>query len=181
MNIFFKTLLIVCFFSSSWAQVMPEYVNSANAWDTKNKKSVPLTPEEGLNSFKFSAANFVPMGGLFAKNKAMVKIKGAKSASRVAYNDTLKIIAQIDPSVNPAGLFKIFKATVKSDKREFTGMTQSLTKGVDRSDGDYKYTIDKISHGFFLISVLGTNHSDELFFYIGTHEKQMASLTLGID
>jgi hypothetical protein len=181
MNKLFKTLLIVCLGTSSWAQVIPEYLYSATAWSSKSNISVALSQEEGLRKQKANAINAIPMGSLFAKNKVVLKFQGTKSNSRIAFDDTLKIFTRIEETINPQGFFKIYKATKKGENREFLGMTYSLAQGADRSNGDLNYVIRKISPGIFEVEVVGTKPGDELLFYIGRHEKQMASLTLGID
>jgi hypothetical protein len=120
------------------------------------------------------------MGALFSKNKTVIQFKGEKSPARISSEDTLRIFAKIDKDVNPNGLFKIYKSTVKNGNREVLAMTTSL-KGANRSDGNFLYTMKKISPGIFLVKVFGPKSGDELFFYIGTHETSMAKLTLGID
>lgn len=177
-NLLPLTLLLTIKVAS--AQTLPEYNNSAVAWNNKTNSSVPLSPEEGLRSTKIGAANFVPMGSLFAKNKTVLRFQGTRSSARIAADDTLKIFVKIDQNMNPNGLFKLFRATIKNGNREVLAMTTSI-KGAERSDGDFLYTITKISPGIFLVKAVGPKSGDELFFYIGTHDTAMAKMTLGID
>lgn len=166
--------------SSSMAQELPEYNNSATAWNSHNNKSVQLVQEEGLRSTKLGAGNFVPMGSLFAKNRTIVQFQGEKSNARTAVEDTLRIFAKIDKDINPNGFFKIYRTTKKNGNREVLAMTSSI-KGAQRSDGDFPYTIGKVSPGIYIVKVIGVKSGDELIFYIGTHDTAMAKLTLGID
>lgn len=163
---------------------MPEYNNSAIVWNSKANISVQLSPEETVRKDKLNSAYKIPYGALFSK-KAVVKttlqLQGPKSKARTAAEDTLKIYAKIDKDVNPLGIFKIYRATIENNNREVQVMQTSKKGNVDRSDGDFQYTIDKIAAGIFLVKVVGPKSGDELFFYIGTHETPMAKLTLGID
>jgi hypothetical protein len=163
-----------------WSQEMPEYNNSAIAWNSKINKSVQLQQEEGLRNTKLGAGNYIPMGGFFAKNKVVLVFQGEKSIARITSEDTLRIFAKIDKDVNPNGLFKVYRATIKNGNREVLAMTASI-KGAQRSDGDFPCTYTKVSPGTFLVKIIGPKSGDELFFYIGTHETAMAKLTLGID
>jgi len=155
-------------------QELPEYNNSATAWNRKLNQSVPLSPEEGLRKNKTA-------GAMMGKVKIVMHFDGAKSKARIAAEDTLKIFAKVDKDVNPQGLFKIYRASISGGDREVLVLKSSLGKGVERSDGDFPYTVKKISPGIVRVNILNVKPGDELLFYIGTHETSLAKLTLGID
>lgn len=156
------------------AQEFPEYNNSATAWNSKMNQSVPLSPEEGLRKNKTA-------GAMIGKVKVVMQFEGAKSKARIAAEDTLKVFAKVDKDTNPHGLFKIYKASINNGNREVLVVKSSLGRGVERSDGDYSYTIKKISPGIIRVNIPNVKSGDELLFYIGTHESSLAKLTLGVD
>ena len=180
-DLFAVTLMTLFIGGLLHAQELPEYNNSAIAWNSKNNKSVPLAQEDGLRSQKVGAGQFVPMGGLFAKNKTVMKFEGEKSNARITADDTLRVFAKIDKDINPNGLFRVYKSVIRNGNREVLAMTTSAFKGAQRNDGDFPCTFKKISPGIFLVKVVGPKSGDELFFYVGTHENALAKLTLGID
>ncbi|GHN02570.1 hypothetical protein WSM22_40590 [Cytophagales bacterium WSM2-2] len=165
--------LILSFFSVAvcTAQQLPEYVNSATAWNGVSKQSVALTPEEGIRKDK----------AMIGKAKVIMLFRGEKSQARIKAQDTLKIYVNIDKETNPQGLFKIYKSTVVKGNREVLVMQTSVGRGVERFDGDHSYTAKKLSPGIFVLNIPEVKAGEELFFYIGTHETSLAKLTLGID
>jgi len=165
--------LIACTFHLN-AQELPEYNNSATAWNSKTNKSSPLIPEDGLQKTKTA-------GAIIGKVKVVLQFQGAKSKARISAEDTLKIFAKVDKDTNPEGLFKIYKTTIVNGNREVLIMKTSVGRGAERSDGDYTYTIKKISPGIVRLNILNVKPGEELFFYIGTHQSSLAKLTLGID
>jgi hypothetical protein len=179
-NILFPLILFPSTLRLS-AQELPEYNNSATAWNSKINKSISLSLEEGMSSMKLGAGNFIPMGSLFTKNKFVLRFQGAKSSARLMAEDTLRLFAKIDKDINPSGLFKIYRTSIVNDNREVLAMTTSVKGGAQRSEGDFIYTLKKISPGIFSLKIVGTKPGDELFVYIGTHDHAMAKLTLGID
>jgi hypothetical protein len=165
------SLLISC---CSLAQELPEYNNSATAWNSKTNQSVSLSPEEGLRKNKTA-------GAMIGKVKVVMQFQGLKSRARISGEDTLKIFAKVDKDTNPQGLFKIYKASITNGNREVLVVKSSIGRGVERSDGDYIYTIKQISSGIVRVNIPNVKSGDELLFYIGTHESSLAKLTLGID
>lgn len=170
-------------FAWSQAQELPEYINYATAWNSTTNTSTPLAQEEGESKTKVGAQVFLPTAPL-AKHKLVMKFSGLKSVSRIKAEDTLKIFVKIDKETNPEGLFKIYKAKVKSSIREVLYGTFNVNSGTNRLDGDFSYTIKKISPGVFRLSVVGPKSGDELFLFLSSHdsnEKFLAKLSLGID
>ncbi len=168
------TFLAAIITFSIQAQELPEYNNSAIAWNSKTNQSVPLTQEEGLRKDKVA-------GAMFGKVKVVMQFQGPKSIARIGAEDTLKVFAKIDKDTNPQGLFKIYKASITGGNREVLVMKSSIGHGAQRSDGDYTYSLKKVSPGIYKLSIPNVKSGDELFFYIGTHESSLAKLTLGID
>jgi|GEM_PF-5686248 len=168
--------LILSFFcaAASTAQQLPEYVNSATAWNSNSRQSVSLVPEEGIRKDKMG-------GAMIGKAKVVMLFKGEKSQARIKAQDTLKIFVNIDKETNPQGLFKIFKASITKGNREVLVMQTSIGRGLERLDGNYSYTMKKISPGIFVLNIPQVKVGEELLFYIGTHDTSLAKLTLGID
>jgi len=176
------SLSISAFFGQ--AQTLPEYNNSGAAWNSKTNITVPLTPEETIRKDKINSAYKIPYGALFSKKAAMktvMQLQGPRSKARVSSEDTLKIFAKIDKDIDPKGVIKIYKANIENNNREVNAMQVSKKGDVERSDGDYTYSLRKISPGVFRVDIIGAKAGDELLFYIGTHEMALAKLTLGID
>lgn len=159
---------------NSLAQELPEYNNSAVAWNSKTNESVPLLPEDGLQKTKTA-------GAIIGKVKVVMQFQGTKSKARITAEDTLKIFAKVDKDTNPEGLFKIYKTTIVNGNREVLVMKTSVGRGAERSDGDYTYNLKKISPGIVRVDILNVKPGEELFFYIGTHQSPLAKLTIGID
>ena len=99
---------------SSLAQELPEYNNSAVAWNSRTNQSAPLIPEDGLHKTKTA-------GAIIGKVKVVMQFQGIKSKARITAEDILKIFAKIDKDTNPEGLFKINKTTIVSGNREGVG------------------------------------------------------------
>lgn len=176
------SLILSAFLSQ--AQILPEYNNSAIAWNSKANIAVPLTPEETIRKDKMNSAYKIPYGALFSKKAAMktiMQLQGPRSKARISSEDTLKIFAKIDKDTDPKGVIKIYKANIENNNREVNAMQVSKKGEVERSDGDYSYSLRKVSQGVFRLDVIGTKPGDELLLYIGTHEMAVAKLTLGID
>jgi len=166
------------------AQELPEYNNSATAWNSKTKISIPLTPEETVRKDKMNSAYKVPYGALFSKKAAVkttMQLNGPKSKARITAADTLRIFVKIDKDIDPVSVIKIYRATPIDNAREVQVMQVSKKGDVERSDGDFMYFLKKLNPGVFQVNVLGTKASDEILFYIGTHESSLAKLTLGVD
>jgi hypothetical protein len=156
------------------AQELPQYINSATAWNQATHQSVPLAPEEGIRKDKMG-------GAMIGKTKVIMLFKGEKSQARIKAQDTLKIFVNIDKETNPQGLFKIYKSAIVKGNREVLAMQTSIGRGLERFDGDHSYTIKKISAGIYMLGVPKVAAGEELFFYVGTHDTSLAKLTLGID
>src|SRR5689334_22430840 len=92
------------------AQELPEYNNSATAWNSKANQSVTLSPEEGLRKNKTA-------GAMIGKVKVVMQFQGPKSKARIAAEDTLKIFVKVDKDTNPEGLFIIYKASINNGNR----------------------------------------------------------------
>ena len=182
-SIFSLTCLIVIVGITN-GQQLPEYNNSATAWNSKSNVSTPLTPEEAVRKDKMNSSYNVPYGSLFSKKAAMktfMQLNGPKSKSRTVADDSIKIFVKIDKDTDPKGVIKIYKTALENNNREAYVMQVSKKGEVQRSDGDYNYSLNKMSPGLFQVNVVGVKAGDELLFYLGTHEAALAKLTLGID
>jgi len=157
-----------------FAQELPEYNNSAVAWNSRTNQSVALQPEEGLRKDKIA-------GAMIGKVKVVMQFSGRKSIARIGAEDTLKIFVKVERDTNPQGLFKIYRTSNNNGNREVLVMKSSIGRGATRFEGDFPYAIKKISPGIFRLDILNVKSGDELFFYIGTHDSALAKLTLGID
>jgi hypothetical protein len=183
-----RSILLSSFLSTvvviAKAQELPEYNNSATAWNSKTKVSVPLTPEETVRKDKMNSAYKVPYGALFSKKAAVkttMQLNGSKSKARITAEDTLKIFVKIDKNIDPKSVIKIYRATAIDNMREIQIMQISKKGNVERSDGDFMFILKKLNPGVFQVDVLGIKTRDEILFYIGTHEASLAKLTLGVD
>lgn len=184
MKIYFLAVGLSMTLALTRAQVMPEYNNSATAWNSKANTYAQLMPEETIRKDKMNSAYKIPYGALFSKKAAMkttLQLQGPKSKARIAFEDTLRIFTKIDKDIDPKSIIKIYRANVKNNNREINAMEVSKKGEVERSDGDYVYSLKKLSPGVFQVDVVGVKPGDELVFYIGTHQMATAKLSLGID